>query len=266
MNDSSRPRSGRTPKVKGAPSDRWAAAVRHLRQADPHLRAIIDRIGPCLLEPQSDRFSVLVRSIVGQQISSKAARSINLKLIAIGGDPHSPERLLELGEDQLRSVGLSGSKARYVLNLAGAVVSGEVPLDEFDDAWDDEAIIESLTGVKGIGVWTAEMFLIFVMNRPDVLPAGDLGVRAALRERHGLEQLPAPRECHALAESWRPYRSVASWYIWRRTDTPKPAKVSSEPAAESASNPPKPAPMPKPPERSPGLGKARGSRKSNVEP
>jgi len=195
--------------------------VRHLRRVDPHLRAIIDRIGPCRLEPHSDRFSALVRSIVSQQISTKAARSINLKLIAIGGDPHSPERLIELGETRLRSAGLSGPKACYVLNLAGAVVSGDVPLGEFDDTWEDDAIIQSLTAVKGIGVWTAEMFLIFVMNRPDILPASDLGVRSALRQRHGLAELPAPRECHALAESWRPYRTVASWYIWRGTDTPR---------------------------------------------
>ncbi len=257
MNDSSRPRSGRTRKVVPSPSDRWAAAVRHLRRADPHLRAIIDRIGPCLLEPYADRFSALVRSIVSQQISSKAARSINLKLIAIGGDPHSPERLIELGETRLRSVGLSGPKARYVLNLAGAVAAGEVPLDEFDDTWDDEAIIESLTAVKGIGVWTAEMFLIFVMNRPDVLPAGDLGVRSALRQRHGLNELPAPRDCHALAESWRPYRTVASWYIWKGTDTPNP---------DSGSSGPKPAGAPEPGEPSSGPGKTRRSSKSNAKP
>jgi DNA-3-methyladenine glycosylase II len=208
--------------------------VRHLRRVDPHLRAIIDRVGPCRLEPYADRFSALVRSIVSQQISSKAARSINLKLLALGGDPHSPERLIKLGEMQLRSVGLSGPKARYVLNLAEAVVAGELPLDDFDDTWDDETIIEKLTAVKGIGVWTAEMFLIFVMNRPDVLPTRDLGVRSALRERHGLTELPAPRECHALAQSWRPYCSVASWYIWRGTDAPKPSPDSNPPDQTSA--------------------------------
>ena len=122
----------------------------------------------------------------------------------------------------LRTVGLSSAKARYVLNLAEAVVSGELPLDEFDDTWDDQTITQSLIAVKGIGVWTAEMFLIFVMNRPDVLPASDLGVRVALRERHGLSELPAPRDCHVLAEPWRPYRTIASWYIWRGIDTPKP--------------------------------------------
>jgi DNA-3-methyladenine glycosylase II len=207
--------------------NRWAAAVRHLRRVDPHLRAIIDRIGPCRLEPHPDRFGALVRSIISQQISSKAATSINLRLVAIGGNPHHPARLLELGEASLRSVGLSGAKARYVLNLAEAVASGQVPLNAFDDSWEDAAITKSLTSVKGIGVWTAEMFLIFVLNRPDILPVGDLGVRVGLRDRHGLAELPAPRDCHALAEHWRPYRSIASWYIWKGADTPVARPASS---------------------------------------
>jgi DNA-3-methyladenine glycosylase II len=142
----------------------------------------------------------------------------------MGGDPHGPERLIALGEAKLRSAGLSAAKARYVLNLAEAVASSALPLDEFDDSWDDDAITQALTAVKGIGVWTAEMFLIFAMNRPDVFPAGDLGVRAALKERHGLIELPRPRDCHALAEAWRPYRTVASWYIWRRVDQPAAAE------------------------------------------
>jgi DNA-3-methyladenine glycosylase II len=203
---------------------------------------------------------------VSQQISSKAAKSINLRLIAAGGDPHSPERLIELGEARLRSVGLSGPKARYVLNLASAVVAGDVPLDDFDDTWDDDAIIESLTAVKGIGVWTAEMFLIFVMNRPDVLPTSDLGVRAALRDRHCLAQLPAPRDCPALAESWRPYRTVASWYLWRCTDQPKPTPDRGEPAPASASDQASSARPPDPAKQSSRPIKARGSRKSDAEP
>jgi DNA-3-methyladenine glycosylase II len=198
---------------------RWAAAVRHLRRVDPHLRAIIDRVGPCRLEPYPHRFGALVRSIISQQISTKAAASIHARLVALGGEPHQPTRLIELGEANLRSVGLSSAKARYVLNLAEAVASGQVPLDDFDDSWDDLDITEALTAVKGIGVWTAEMFLIFALNRPDILPAGDLGVRVGLRDRHGLAELPRPRDCHALAEPWRPYRSIASWYIWKGTDT-----------------------------------------------
>ena len=115
-------------------------------------------------------------------------------------------------------MGLSSAKASYVLNLAEAVVSGQLPLDQFDDSWDDLAITNALTAIKGIGVWTAEMFLIFALNRPDILPTSDLGVRVGLRDRHGLADLPKPRDCHALAEPWRPYRTIASWYLWKGTD------------------------------------------------
>ncbi len=227
MNDPRGARLSRRRRASRVSPDRWGAAVKHLRGVDPQLKAIIDRIGPCRLEPHPDRFAALVRSIIGQQISTKAARSIHLKLTTLGGDPPRPARLIELGEPELRTVGLSSAKARYILNLAEAILSGELPIEEFDDAWDDQAIKRALTAVKGIGVWTAEMFLIFVMNRPDVLPASDLGVRVALRDRHGLPELPAPRDCEALAEPWRPYRTVASWYIWRGIDSPKPASATS---------------------------------------
>ena len=121
-----------------------------------------------------------------------------------------------------------------MLNLAEAVGSGAVPLDEIDDSWDDAKITQSLTTIKGIGVWTAEMFLIFSLNRPDVLPASDLGVRVALRDRHGLAELPKPSQCHALADPWRPYRSIASWYLWRGLDTPQtPTIVTVEEEAPS---------------------------------
>ena len=209
-----------------SPRGRWARAVRHLRRVDPHLKAIIDRIGPCSLEPKTDRFGTLVRAIIGQQISSKAAASIHTRLVEIGGEPHHPGRLIELGESTLRGVGLSGVKARYVLNLAEAVAAGAVPLDEIDESWDDAKITQALTTIKGIGVWTAEMFLIFALNRPDVLPAGDLGVRAALRDRHGLPELPKPSECHALTELWRPYRSIAIWYLWKGVDTPQTPTIA----------------------------------------
>jgi DNA-3-methyladenine glycosylase II len=195
------------------------------------LRAIIDRIGPCRLEPRPDRFGALVRSIIGQQISSKAAMSIHQRLVEIGGQPHQPRRLIELGEESLRSVGLSSAKARYVLNLAEAVSSGQVPLDEIDDSWDEPAIVETLTSVKGIGVWTAEMFMIFVLNRPDVLPVSDLGIRAGLKDRHALAELPKPGECCALAEMWRPYRTIASWYLWRRIDSARPPGIAANGAS-----------------------------------
>jgi len=234
MDNTTRRRSPRarktdpTPAPALPPGKRWAAAVRHLRRIDPHLREIIDRVGPCLLEPRPDRFGTLVRSIIGQQISSKAAASIHGRLVEIAGEPYRPARLIELGEDALRGVGLSGVKARYVLNLSEAVASGAVPLDAIDDSWTDAEVIEVLVSVKGIGVWTAEMFLIFALNRPDVLPVGDLGVRAGLRDRHGLAEMPRPAECHALAEAWRPYRSVAIWYLWKGSDTTQATVVPVE--------------------------------------
>jgi DNA-3-methyladenine glycosylase II len=213
----------------------WAEAIAHLRRADSYCAAAIDRVGPCLLEPKADRFGTLVRAIIGQQISSKAAASIDLRLRAIGGEPHDPAALLKLGEPALRGVGLSGVKARYVLNLAEAVAGGHAPVDEFHD-WDDDAIIDRLTAIKGIGRWTAEMFLIFALNRPDILPAADLGVRVALRERHGLTELPRPAECAALAEHWRPYRSIAIWYLWKDVDAPgKSAARPMSPGPATAS-------------------------------
>ena len=207
--------------------DPWLDAVTHLSAIDGEWSSLIERVGPCVLRPckPSHRFATLVRAIIGQQISSKAAASIDARLRLLGGDPHEPEPLLALGEAGLRSVGLSGVKARYVLNLAEGVRSGTIPIQKFA-RWDDDAIVERLTTIKGVGVWTAQMFLIFAMNRPDVLPVADLGIRVALRDRHGLPALPGPAECHALTERLKPYRSVAMWYLWRGLD--KAAKIKLE--------------------------------------
>src|SRR3954454_1634280 len=154
----------RKPQKSIAEPEPWAEAIVHLRRVDAYCAAAIDRVGPCLLEPRPDRFGTLVRAIIGQQISSKAAATIDRRLREIGGEPHDPAVLLRLGEAALRGVGLSGVKARYVLNLAEAVATGQAPLGEFHD-WDDDAIIARLTAIKGIGRWTAEMFLIFALNR-----------------------------------------------------------------------------------------------------
>ena len=136
----------------------------------------------------------------------------------IGGEPHHPARLIELGEADLRTVGLSSAKARYVLNLAEAVASGQVPLDQFDDSWDDQAITQSLTAIKGIGVWTAEMFLIFALNRPDILPderPGRAGSGCATAT--GWPSFPSRATAMPWPRLWRPYRTIASWYIWKGT-------------------------------------------------
>jgi DNA-3-methyladenine glycosylase II len=200
--------------------DPWAEGADHLRQLDPRWEAIIGTVGPCRLELRPDRFGTLVRAIIGQQISSKAAASIDKRLRELAGEPHAPDPLIAVGETGLRSVGLSGVKARYVLNLAQAVRDRSVPLDEVHD-WDDEAIVAALTTIKGVGSWTAEMFLIFALGRPDVLSPGDLGIRVGLQKFYKLDQPPKPLECRALAEPWRPFRTVAMWYLWKQIDDPK---------------------------------------------
>ena len=202
------------------PVDPWAEAVAHLRAHDEKWAARIDRIGPCLLRTRPDRFATLVRAIVGQQISAKAATSIDRRLRDLAGETHRPDPLIALGEAGIRSAGLSGVKARYVLNLSEAVRSGSVPIDEFHD-WEDEAIIRNLTAIKGVGTWTAEMFLIFGLGRADILSPGDLGIRVGLRNHHGLDDLPDPKTCRELTEALRPYRSVAMWYLWNEIDGPK---------------------------------------------
>ncbi len=194
--------------------DPWAGAVAHLRGADPRWAPFIDRAGPCLLRPQRDRFAILVRAIIGQQISSRAAATIDARLRDLAGTPHDPAALTALGEAGLRSCGLSGVKARYVLNLADAVGSGRLPLGRIG-TWNDQTIIDRLVTVKGVGTWTAHMFLIFALNRPDVLPTGDLGIRVGIRSFFQLSELPTPPQCIPFAEPWRPYRSIAMWYLWR---------------------------------------------------
>ena len=167
---------------------------------------------------------MLVRSIVGQQISAKAATAINLRLLTLAGPRYTPAGLVGVGEEGLRSVGVSRVKASYILNLAEAVAGGHVPLDRVG-RWDDDAIIARLTTVKGIGVWTAEMFLIFALNRPDVLPVTDLGIKVGLRDWHRLAEIPSPQRCRELAAPWQPFRTVACWYLWRSRDAVTPAPV-----------------------------------------
>jgi DNA-3-methyladenine glycosylase II len=199
--------------------DPWADAVAHLRALDEKWAARIEKVGPCLLKARPDRFGTLVRAIIGQQISTKAASSIDGRLRELAGNPHVPEAIIAVGFDGLRSVGLSGVKARYVLNLCEAVRDGSVPIHEFH-TWEDEAIVASLTSIKGIGPWTSEMFLIFCLNRPDILSPGDLGIRVGLKNHHGLEEMPTPKLCRELTESLRPYRSIAMWYLWAELDHP----------------------------------------------
>jgi DNA-3-methyladenine glycosylase II len=187
--------------------------LRHLRKSDPILRDVIRRAGPFRLNLRQDRFHALALAIVSQQISGKAARSIWEKLKTIA-DPLSAERIRQLSVDDLRVAGLSRQKASYLIDLAAHVSEGRLKLNGIGRLSDD-AVIESLVAVKGIGVWTAQMFLIFSLGRLDVLPHGDLGVRMAIQKLYGLDELPNRETCHRIAEPWRPYASIATWYCWR---------------------------------------------------
>jgi DNA-3-methyladenine glycosylase II len=197
---------------------RIQAARRHLRAADPVMGAMIDAVGPYTLRFERDRFGMLVRSIVSQQISTAAARAIRQRLYQLAGpNGLTADNLLRFSPDQLRAVGLSQQKSEYVKDLAFQVNQGTVDLRRIGRLT-DEQVIKMLTQVKGIGRWTAQMFLIFCLGRPDVFPHEDLGVRTAIRDHYGLADLPNKVVSHEIAAPWRPYASVASWYCWRSLD------------------------------------------------
>ncbi len=181
------------------------------------MAAIIESVGPYRMTYGEPTFHALARSIVFQQLNGKAASTIFGRVTATAGDPLTPESLLRLRPEELRAAGLSGQKASYVRDLAERAESGEVQFAKLPYLR-DEAVIEKLTRVKGVGVWTAHMFLMFAMRRPDVLPTGDLAIRNALAKAYRFELPPTVVEMEAVAECWRPYRSVACWYLWRSLD------------------------------------------------
>jgi DNA-3-methyladenine glycosylase II len=189
--------------------------LKHLRKSDPILRDVIRRAGPYGLKLKRDRFQALIYSILAQQISGKAAQAMRKKLEDLAGpEGLTPSRLSTLSLDDLRGAGLSKQKASYILDLSQRVHAGTLALERLARCSDD-TVIESLVEVKGIGVWTAHMFLIFSLGRLDVLPHGDYGVRTAIQKLYGLDELPDRETCHRIAEPWRPYASIASWYCWR---------------------------------------------------
>jgi DNA-3-methyladenine glycosylase II len=196
-------------------SDVYPKAQRHLGRRDPVLKQLIRQIGPCTLKLELDPFTSLVRAIVAQQISSKAAASINARLVAsVGRGGLTPRAILRATDETLRGAGLSASKIRSVRDLAARVHAGDVPLDRLHEHPDEE-VITYLVPVRGIGRWTAEMFLIFSLGRLDVLPVDDLGLRMGVQERYGLGEMPGKAQLQEMAEPWRPYRSIATWYFWR---------------------------------------------------
>jgi DNA-3-methyladenine glycosylase II len=200
-----------------------AKARKALAAADPTMAALIERVGPIDIatrlsrrkeERPVDAYGALLRAIVGQQLSTKAARTIYLRVVDLfGGSTPSPEQLLEASEEDLRACGLSGRKTEYVRDLATHVLSGELELDRLGQLGDEE-VIEEIVAVRGLGQWTAEMFLLFHLERPDVLSGGDLGIRKAIQIEYGLEEVPPPKRVIEIGEPWRPHRSLASLYLW----------------------------------------------------
>jgi DNA-3-methyladenine glycosylase II len=190
-------------------------ARRHLARRDPVLKQLMGTVGPCTLRHEPDGFAALVRSIISQQISTRAAATIHGRLLeALGKEGLLPPVLLALSDEQMRSAGLSASKVRSLRDLAEKVHTEVVPLERLGELTDEE-VIETLLPVRGIGRWTAQMFLIFSLGRPDVLPVDDLGLRAGVQQVYELGELPDRTALTEMAEPWRPYRSVATWYFWR---------------------------------------------------
>jgi DNA-3-methyladenine glycosylase II len=197
----------------------YARARRLLMRRDPVLAALIRKHGSCGLASaqRTDHFSALVRAITGQQLSTKAAATIYGRLAALMPDGVTHEALAAVSDHQLRAVGMSRQKGAYFRDLCDKVASGALPLHALDAMSDDE-VIAALTQVKGIGRWSAEMFLMFRLHRPDVLPVGDLGIVNAVKNVYRLRKKPTAERIQKIGEAWRPYRSVASWYLWRSLD------------------------------------------------
>jgi DNA-3-methyladenine glycosylase II len=201
---------------------RLTKAHEALAASDPVMGALMKRIGPMSVAERrrrrgqrpNDAYGALLRAVVGQQLSTKAARTIYERVIALfGGEDPSPQELLDVDETQLRAAGLSGRKVEYLRDLAAHVLSGELELDRLDQLSDEE-VIEEVTAVRGLGRWTAEMFLMFHLGRKDVVSGGDLGIRKAIQIEYGLEEMPTPEEVAERGEAWAPNRTLACIYLW----------------------------------------------------
>jgi DNA-3-methyladenine glycosylase II len=199
----------------------YARARRALMRRDPVIATLIRRHGECGLASaqRTDPFHALLHAIIAQQLSTKAARTIEGRFSAIFGGNPAPGTVVNVTDEQLRAVGLSPQKVKYVRDLCARILDGSLDLETLGSLTDDE-VIAALTGVKGIGRWTAEMFLMFRLHRPDVLPVGDLGIVKAVQRAYKLRSLPTPERLTKIGETWRPYRSVACWYLWASLATP----------------------------------------------
>jgi DNA-3-methyladenine glycosylase II len=196
-------------------------ALNHLRKVDPTLAAIIERVGPYRINYDEPAFASLAEAIVYQQLHGKAAATIFNRLTDLAGLPLTPQGILKLSEEQLRAAGLSKQKSSYLRDLATKTQSGEVQFARLPDLSDEE-VTKELTKIKGIGVWTAHMFLMFSLRRANILPTGDLGIQMAMRKHYRKRKLPKPAHMEKIAKCWEPYRSVACWYLWRSLDIKTP--------------------------------------------
>lgn len=198
-------------------------ATAHLCENDPLLASVIDRAGQCTLRPHTNRYQELVESIIGQQLSLKAAASIEARFVALfEGSFPTPNQILATDGDALRSCGFSRAKVKYIHDLAQHIVDGRIELEKFDMLSNDQIQTE-LTAVNGIGEWTVHMYLIFCLGRLDVLPVGDLGIRNGIRNLYGFDSQPTAADIQevAAANQWHPFESVASWYVWRSLELQK---------------------------------------------
>jgi DNA-3-methyladenine glycosylase II len=192
-------------------------AINHLKKSDPVLRAIIERVGPCRMEFGEPVFHSLAEAIVYQQLNGKAAVTIFNRFAALAGEPVTPEGILKLTPENMRAVGLSKQKSSYLFDMAERASRGELDFTRLPDLTDEE-VIKHLTQVKGVGVWTAHMFLMFTLKRPNVLPTGDFAVQMAIKKHYKKRKLPKPLQMEKIARPWEPYRSIACWYLWRSLD------------------------------------------------
>jgi len=192
-------------------------AINHLKKSDPILAAIIERIGPFRMQYGEPTFHTLAESILYQQLNGKAAETIFNRFTALAGDPLTPQGILKLSDAQMRGVGLSRQKTAYLRDLSEKTKAGLLEFERMTDMSEDE-VIAHLTQVKGIGVWTAQMFLMFSLHRPDILPTGDYGVQAAIKKHYKKRKWPKPAVMEKIAKPWVPYRSIACWYLWKSLD------------------------------------------------
>lgn len=224
MNDATGPLS---------PAELWRDAVDHLRRSDAVLGRIIDSLGPCGLQPRSGGFTALMDIITAQQVSKYAAESIRKRLRARFGDPPDIAKVAAARAPTLRGCGLSGAKAKYIRGLAREIVAGRLDFNRLH-AQDDAAAIERLVALNGIGRWTAEIYLMFVLTRPDIFPVGDGALRTLIREHYGLRKSASLKRFEKIAASWSPYRTVASWYLYAWINGERAKKRAARGAAKKA--------------------------------